>query len=195
MQYPLQISFKILSLTQQFKVTDASERTLLYVKQQMFKLKEAVKVFEDESQSNLLYEIRADRILDFSANYRITASNGQSIGAIKRKGMRSLWKANYEISDGHERHVFSVREANPWTKVLDALLGEVPVVGIFTGYFLNPAYIIARTDGTDVWRVQKKPAFLEGRFIVEQLSTSSEEEARLALLSAMMMLVLERSRG
>ena len=195
MFYPLEISFKVLALAQQFSVNDANGQTLLYVKQQMFKLKEAVKVYSSAEQTQLLYEIKADRMLDFSATYRITDANGQALGAVQRKGMRSLWKAHYEIRDAHERDLFSINEANPWTKVLDGILSEIPVVGMFTGYFLHPAYLISRLDGTEVFRVQKKPAFFEGRFAVEVLAQSSDEEARLCLLSAMMLLLLERRRG
>ncbi len=195
MFYPLEITFKVLALAQQFSVNDANGQPLLYVKQQMFKLKEAVKVYSNADQNQLLYEIKADRILDFSATYRITQANGQPMGAVQRKGMKSLWKAQYEIRDANDRDVFSIKEANAWVKVLDGILGEVPVVGMFTGYFLHPAYIISRLDGTEVFRVQKKPAFFEGRFAVEVLGETSDDEARLCLLSAMMLLLLERRRG
>jgi hypothetical protein len=33
--------------------------------------------------------------------------------------------------------VMTVQEENGWIKVLDALMGEVPVVGMFTGYLFN----------------------------------------------------------
>ncbi|MCS6909756.1 MAG: hypothetical protein NZM11_04200 [Anaerolineales bacterium] len=55
-----------------------------------------MKIFADEQQQNQLYQIRADRIIDFSAQYNITASGGAPVGAVKRRGMRSLWKATYE---------------------------------------------------------------------------------------------------
>ena len=195
MFYPLQISFKVLSIAQQFSVADANGQTLLYVKQQLFKLKEAVKVYDSAEQNRLLYEIKADRIIDFSATYHIREADGRELGAVQRKGMRSLWKAHYEIRDGSGRDVFAIHEASPWVKVMDGILGEVPVVGMFTGYFFNPAYIISRPDGTPVFRVQKKPAFFESQFAVEVLAQTSDEEARLCLLGAMMMMLLERSRG
>lgn len=195
MFYPLEISFKVLAFAQQFSVADANGQTLLYVKQQLFKLKEAVKIYSSAEQTQLLYEIKADRMIDFSATYRITHANGQALGAVQRKGMKSLWKAHYQVRDAHERDVFAINEASAWVKVMDGILGEIPIVGMFTGYFLHPAYIISRLDGTEVFRVQKKPAFFEGRFAVEVLAPTSDDEARLCLLSAMMMLLLERRRG
>ncbi|MCB0018310.1 MAG: hypothetical protein KDE09_11010, partial [Anaerolineales bacterium] len=58
-QFPIDVAFKKISLTNQASVTDASGRTLFYVKQKMFKLKEAISVFSDESQSKVLFHINA----------------------------------------------------------------------------------------------------------------------------------------
>jgi hypothetical protein len=44
-------------------------------------------------------------------------------------------------------------------------------------------------------RVEKQPAFFEGKFIIEQKDPLDEDEEKRALLSVIMMLLLERSRG
>ncbi|MFN8517379.1 MAG: hypothetical protein U0841_33395 [Chloroflexia bacterium] len=56
--------------------------------------------------------------------------------------MRSIWKANYPISDPGGNDLGVIHEENAWVKVMDALLGEVPVLGIFSGYLFNPAYLV-----------------------------------------------------
>jgi hypothetical protein len=109
--------------------------------------------------------------------------------------MRSIWKAHYEIYDERENQVMEIREENGWVKVVDALVGEVPVVGIFSGYLFNPAYLISRTDGTVVARMQKQPAFFEGKFHLTQQSPMNQTEETRLLLSALTMTLLERARG
>jgi uncharacterized protein YxjI len=192
--YPLSMSFKIVALAPQLSVTTPDGAVRFYVKQKLFKLKEAVTVFADTAQSQALYTIKADRVIDFSARYQFTAANGQPVGAIKRQGMRSLWKAHYEIFDG-DIPVLTIREANPWTKVLDALLGEIPIVGMFTGYLFHPAYVVSRPDGTVVLRAKKQPAFFESKFTIEQEAELRAQEETQALLGLIMILLLERSRG
>lgn len=194
MQYPLNLSFKIVALAPQLSVTDANGTLLFYVKQKLFKLKEAVTVFADAEQTRPVYTINADRVIDFSARYNIASIDGQRLGSIKRQGMRSIWKAHYDILDG-ETPVLTIKEANPWIKVLDALLGEVPVVGMFTGYLLHPAFLVSRPDGTLLLRAEKQPAFFEGKFKIEKHAELQEREEMLALLGLKMMLLLERSRG
>jgi len=51
MNYPLQLSFKIVAFAPQLKVTDANGATVCFVRQKMFKLKEAVEVFTDEART------------------------------------------------------------------------------------------------------------------------------------------------
>lgn len=138
MNYPLKLSFKILAIARQLSVTDSTGRLIFYVKQKAFKLKEAVTVFADEGQTQALYTINADRVLDFSARYHFTDQQGRTFGSVKRQGMKSIWRARYDIMDG-EQAVMTIQEANPWVKVFDSLFGEIPVLGMFTGYVFNPS--------------------------------------------------------
>jgi uncharacterized protein YxjI len=194
LQYPLNLSFKIIAVAPQLSVRDANNNLIFYVKQKLFKLKEAVTVFGDEQQTQPLFAINADRMIDFSARYNFTDQQGISLGAVKRQGMRSLWKAHYNILDG-ETSVMNIQEENAWVKVMDGLFGEIPILGMFSGYVFNPAYLVSRPDGTVVMRMEKQPAFLEGKFKIEQKNTLNESEEKRALLSLMMMLLLERKRG
>jgi hypothetical protein len=109
--------------------------------------------------------------------------------------MRSLWKANYEIYDATDRQVMAINEENGWIKVVDSLIGELPVIGIFTGYFFNPSYLVTRTNNAPVARLVKQPAFLEGKFQMTKLAELSSDEEPRVLLSLLAMTLLERSRG
>lgn len=166
-----------------------------YVKQKLFKLKEDINIFADENQTQLLFNIKADRVLDFSARYNFTDSSGRFLGSIKRQGMRSIWKAHYEIFDANNRQVLQFHEENAWTKVFDALVGEVPVVGMFTGYLFNPAYILSRMDDNPVLILKKQPAFFEGKFQLAPQSQISPAEENLVLLGSLMLTLMERRRG
>jgi uncharacterized protein YxjI len=194
MNYPLNMSFKILAIARQISVTDAGGNLIFYVKQKAFKLKEAVTVFADTEQTRPLYSINANKMLDFSARYMFTDNQGRPLGSVKRQGMRSIWKAHYDVLDG-ENPVMTIKEESAWTKVFDSLLGEIPVLGIFTGYLFHPAYLVTRQDGTLVLRLEKQPAFFEGKFIVQKHAEMNQTEEERALLSLIMMILLERQRG
>ena len=193
MEYPLQLTFKLLAVAPQIYVRDSRGSLLLYVKQKAFKLKEAVTVFADEAQSRALYSIAADRIIDWSATYEIKSNDGRTLGSLKRQGMRSMWRSHYDVTSAAGRG-FTIREANPWVKVADGLLQQIPVVGIFAGYFFHPAYLVQRGEET-VFRVQKQAALWEGRYAVTREAAATREDEELAALAMIMMLLLERTRG
>lgn len=194
MNYPLQLSFEILSLARKISVIDAAGNLSFYVKQKMFKLKESVTVFADVEQKLPLYELKADRVLDFSASYHFTDVRSTHVGTVRRKGMKSLWRARYEIING-SGPALTIQETNPWAKVGDALFGEIPIVGMFSGYLFHPEYLVAREDGTPVMRLKKQPAFFQGKFSIEKLAELGKEEETRILLSLIMMVLLERARG
>ena len=194
MQYPLDLRFKLFSLSQQITVCDASGNSILYVKQKMFRLKEKVEVFSDSSLKNKLFEINANRIIDFSANYKFTAADGSDWGAVRRHGMRSLWAAHYEVIEGNSVDMH-IREENPWKRLLESLLGEIPIVGFIALYLLNPSYLITMADGTTAMRVTKKPSIFERYFVIEKISEVDQDDELRALLSLIMMVLLEKSRG
>jgi hypothetical protein len=195
LNYPLNFSFKIIAFNPQVKVTDASGNVVLYIKQKALALKEDIKIFADEGQTRELYQLKADRIIDFSARYNITsAATGQQIGQVKRQGMRSILKASYNILDAGGAEVGLIHEENAWVKVADALLSELPFVGILSGYLFNPAYLVDY-KGQTVLYLKKQPAFLEGKFTVEKHANFSDADEGLLLSSIVMTLMLERSRG
>jgi uncharacterized protein YxjI len=194
MQYPLELTFKLWAFAPQISVVDSQGNLVFYVKQKLFKLKEAITIFADAERTRPLYYIKADRIIDFSARYEFTDSNGVSIGAVKRRGLKSLWRARYDIFDG-DTTTLNIQEKNPWVKIADALFAEIPILGMFTGYVFNPVYLVSRADGTVVMRLEKIPTFLSRKFIIKPVEQISDREEQQILLSLIMMLLLERNRG
>ena len=195
LQYPLFLKFKITTLASDFTITDRNENSLAYVRQKMFKLKEDVVVFNNESKSQENFRIKANQWIDFNASYTITDSFGKNLGKIARKGMRSIWKATYNIFDHNENQKYKVQEENAWVKVFDGIVSEIPIIGMFTGYFLNPSYIVHDNNGKEIYRLRKMPSFFGRKFQLDQLNDIADEEETLVVLSLMMMVLLERAKG
>lgn len=195
MNFPLDLRFKLVTISSRIAVRDATGQAICFVKQKSFKLKEAVTIFADEAQTRPLYRIDADRMIDISAQYRIDDMTGRTLGVVKRRGMRSIWRAQYEIHRAGAP-VMVIQEENPWVKVVDRVMGEIPIVGMLAGYLFHPAFRVTRSDtGAVALRVEKRPAFLENRFRVDAVSALSTEDELLAVLSILMVLLLERLRG
>ncbi|PJE00015.1 MAG: hypothetical protein CK427_14960 [Leptospira sp.] len=86
-------------------------RLLFYVKQKAFKLREDITVYSDESKNMELLKIRARSIIDFSSFYDITDAKSEArIGSLRRKGMKSILKDEWEIMDSGENSIGIVQE-------------------------------------------------------------------------------------
>lgn len=195
MQYPLNLSFKIVTFVPQIFVKDAAGMPVLYVRQKLFKLKEDINVYADPKKTQLLYNIKADRIIDWSASYHFTDRNGMEIGSVKRHGTRSLWKAHYRIFNS-ANPIMTIKEANPFIKVADFIFSEIPLLGMLSGFVFHPAYIVNNdSDGRTVMRLKKLPSMFESSFVIEKEPGLEQKDETTVLLSLLMMLLLERSRG
>lgn len=196
LQYPLKLSFKILALASQATMTDAGGRTILYTRQKLLKFREHVEIFTDPSRATRLADIRTNKVIDWSARYFFTDAGGGEIGSVGRKGWRSLWRAHYNaFNPGDTEPDFTLREENAGAKVMDGLLGEIPIVGMLSGYLFHPRYLASRTGGAEMMRLEKQPAFFEGRFEIRKLGEMTPREEMTLLLSFLMLVLLERKRG
>ncbi|MCB0514642.1 MAG: hypothetical protein KDD49_01110, partial [Bacteroidetes bacterium] len=133
--------------------------------------------------------------LDFNTAYAFKDAQGNELGKIVRKGWRSLWKAEYELIDQHGELQYHIREKNPWVKVMDGFVGEIPIVNFFSGYMFNPAYVLTDLAQKPYAILQKNASFFGRKFTLQKLEEiDADDEARIAL-GFMMMILLERRRG
>lgn len=194
MKYPLDLGFKIATIGTRVRVNDAAGDQVAYVRKKKFKLKEDVGIFRNEDQKALRSRLKADRVLDFGASYAITGPDERPLGAVKKHGMRSMWKSSYAVSDPLGQEIGHIHEENPMVKVFDGLMESIPGGDALGGLFFNPAYLVD-LRGNSVMRLKKQRSVFESRFQLEKLGDFTEEEEELLLASIIMMVLLERDRG
>ncbi|WP_018675906.1 hypothetical protein [Riemerella columbina] len=196
LNYPLDFTFKLTTLSSDFNITDVNGNHVAYVRQKMFKLKEDVVIYNNDKKEKELFRIKADRWLDFNASYTLEdVVNHKRFGRLARHGVRSLWKAHYEIVNEKDEVKFTVSEDNALVKYLDDMVGNIPVLGMFTGYILNPTYSVKDASGKAYFQLKKMPSFFGRKFKLERLIDIDDEEETLVILSLLMMVLLEKNRG
>ena len=90
---------------------------------------------------------------------------------------------------------YTIREENAWVKVLDGLVGQIPLINLFTGLFLNPAYIVINGNNETVVRLAKEKSLVGRRFKVSELKKLNGNDDDIIILGLMMMVLLERRKG
>lgn len=196
--YPLKLSYKFLTIGNKIKVTDANGNQVFFIEMKNFKLKEDIRVYSSDAKEKELFTIAADRIIDFSAKYSFT-KNGTKTGAIKRRGLKSLWSAHYDVFDHSDTITHMIEEANPWIVVANTLLELVPFASLFSGFIFHPCYNLYHVDkdkNQPMMQLKKHASFIEASFSIEKLEVidSNEVEERM-LQSLMTVVLLEKMRG
>jgi uncharacterized protein YxjI len=114
---------QVFALTGKFRIYGPHDQLLLYSEQRMFKLREDIRVYSDESKSQELLLIKARSIIDFSAAYDvIDAPYNQKVGVLRRKGLRSMLRDEWEILDEQDMVVGVLFEDKPGLALLRRLL-------------------------------------------------------------------------
>lgn len=94
-----------------FHIYDPKGNLAFYSKMKAFKLKEDIRLYTSEDMQTEVLSIKARSIIDFSAAYDVVEANTNTkIGALKRKGMKSILKDEWIILDKNDNQIGFVKE-------------------------------------------------------------------------------------
>lgn len=114
---------QVFALTGKVRVYSPSGTLTLFSEQKMFKLREDIRVFEDETKTREVLWIQARQIIDFAAAYDVTdQTTGQKVGALRRKGWRSMLRDAWEVLDPYDQVIGVIQEDSPMKAILRRLL-------------------------------------------------------------------------
>ena len=109
--------------TGKFHIYDPQENLVAYVEQKAFKLKEDITVFADEEKQNALLNIKAQQVIDFSAGYNVQdVATGEIVGALKRKGLKSILRDEWIIFNAGGEEIGRIREDSAFLAAIRRLI-------------------------------------------------------------------------
>jgi uncharacterized protein YxjI len=90
-----------------------------FVRQKKLAIKEDIRFYVDESESQQLFRIKARALLDTGGSrYDVTAADGTAIGVLHHQFGKSLLRSTWALQDPAGNEVALARERNPVTAVL-----------------------------------------------------------------------------
>ena len=117
------IKRQVVALTGKVRLYSPDGELALYVEQKMFRLKEDIRAYADESRTREILYIQARQILDFSAAYDIYDSTlGSKVGVLRRKGWSSLMQDKWEVMDANDQLIGILQEDNLTRALLRRML-------------------------------------------------------------------------
>jgi uncharacterized protein YxjI len=116
-----------------FHIYDEAGNVAFYSKMKAFKLKEDLRLFTGEDMQQEVLTIKARSILDFGATYDVTDSaSGTRLGALRRKGLKSLLRDEWLVLDANDQEVGKIEEDSMALALVRRLLTNL-VPQTFTG--------------------------------------------------------------
>jgi uncharacterized protein YxjI len=102
---------KLVAVAPKFFVRNSKDELVAFVQQKLFKLKEDIRVFTDESKEVEVMRIQQANILDFAGSFQVIDSEtNEIIGILKRKGFKSMLKDEWKILDPNQNEIGLVKE-------------------------------------------------------------------------------------
>ncbi|MDQ3012102.1 MAG: hypothetical protein M3X11_15515 [Acidobacteriota bacterium] len=106
-----------------FEIFDPAGNVVLFSKMKAFKLKEDIRLYTGEEMRTELLSIQARSVLDFSASYDVVDSQtGEKVGALRRKGWKSMFRDEWLILDAWDNEVGRIQEESAFLAIIRRFL-------------------------------------------------------------------------
>ena len=187
-----------------FHVYDAAENVVLYSKMKAFKLKEDIRLYRSEDMKEELLVITARSVIDFGATYDVVdptvrrgpatglleyaskQEGGQRIGALRRKGMKSMLRDEWEILDPDDQVVGIIREDSMALAVIRRFVEAA-------SWFLPQKY--DATVGGEQAATYKQNVNPFVKKLMVEFVPDGDLDHRLGLAAAVLLLAIEGRQG
>jgi uncharacterized protein YxjI len=94
-----------------FHIFNPQGELVFFANMKAFKLKEDIRLYTGEDMQQEVLLIKARQILDISAVYDVMdASTSQKVGALKRKGLKSVLRDEWVFMDESDREIGLIQE-------------------------------------------------------------------------------------
>lgn len=104
---------QVFALTGKLRFYNPQGQLVLFSEQKMFKLREDIRIFSDEQKTQEVLAIKSRQIIDFSAAYDVVDSaTGEKVGALRRKGLKSIFRDEWDVLDANDQIIGSLFEDN-----------------------------------------------------------------------------------
>jgi uncharacterized protein YxjI len=157
------------------------ENLRFFVKQKAFKLKESIKVYGDEAMEQIHLEIEARNVMDFSGTYDVETPSGEHVGALQRKGMKSIIQDEWEILDSQDHVIGKIQEDSTAKALMRRFLSN-----------LIPQTFHVEVDGREVGTFEQRFWPFSPRYDIDfSMDRDDTLDPRLGIAAVVLLLAIE----
>jgi uncharacterized protein YxjI len=108
-----------------YRISTAGQ-PIAFVRQKKLAIKEDIRFFSDENESEELFRIKARAVLELGGRYDVTTPDGQRIGALEKVFGQSLLRSTWRVIGSDETELAVVKERSQFWAIVRRAIDAVP---------------------------------------------------------------------
>ncbi len=97
-----------------------------FVRQKKLAIKEDIRFFAREDETEELFRIKARAVMEFSGRYDVTTPAGEKVGVLGKVFGKSLLRSTWSIMDANEQEVAIAKERSQLWAIVRRVIDAVP---------------------------------------------------------------------
>ena len=97
-----------------------------FVRQKRLAIKEDIRFYADESQTEELFRIKARSVMELGGRYDVTTPQGERVGVLGKVFGKSLLRSTWSIMDADEQEVAVAKERSQFWAIVRRVIDAVP---------------------------------------------------------------------
>jgi hypothetical protein len=135
-----------------------------YVRQKKLAIKEDIRFYADEGETQELFRVKARSVLDFGGSRYDVLVGEDRIGVLRHKFRESLYRSTWHIGGPDEQDVGIARESSTAIGIVRRVVDFVPYVGEFIPIPYNFEIVVG---GEVVGRMNRRFARVRDQYILD----------------------------
>jgi hypothetical protein len=104
----------------------ANGAPVAFVRQKRMAIKEDIRFFRTENETEELFRIKARSVMEFGGRYDVTAADGVKIGVLGKVFGKSLLRSTWSILDANEQELAIAKERSQFWAIVRRVIDVVP---------------------------------------------------------------------
>jgi hypothetical protein len=110
---------------------DEAGAPVAFVRQKKLAIREDLRFFADESESEELFRVKARQVVDVGGRYDVTTPAGERIGVLQRRFAQTLLRTTWAILDADEEALAEVSESS-MARAIFRRVADIPILYHFS---------------------------------------------------------------
>lgn len=127
---------------------DTKGARVAFAEQERFAFREAISVWTDDAKSDVLFTVKAEKILDVHGKFLVHDAAGALLGYCRKAFGASLLRSTWEIYDAADRLLYVAKERSQVMAIVRRVAQFVPYLNDIAPFF--PFNFVFEKDGTVV---------------------------------------------